>query len=170
MLQYFIRSSLLHKITITHSQLPTLLRCWTYMEQQPDNPTVKNAHKKSPLYLRFPSPLRFGLARWLYSNRQREGKKNASWRAAAKGRRASLCSEDERAHGKASQWAGGGDKEEEAARGSSCWQALNVQLLHISPPPQSASLWALCGRDRKPLRTRDEAEGWQVASTWSPGP
>lgn len=152
------------------------------MEQQPDNPVVKNTDKKrrslpqkvAPLTtVPIAAPFVPGVARWLYSNRQREGgeknkKQAASWRAAAKGRRASLCIEDEmgkRASERGVGGGGGGKEEEEAARGSSCWQALNVQLLHISPPPQSASLCALCAQDRKPLRARDGAEGWQVAST-----
>lgn len=48
----------------------------------------------------------------------REKWKSAFWHAVAKGRRASLCI-DEWEHGEVRAW--------------SCWQALNIQLLHITP-------------------------------------
>lgn len=105
-----------------------------------------------------------GSAHGCYSNRETRVKnwKSASWRAAAKGRRASLCIDDEWAHGKVSQPA------EKEVKNWRCWQALNVQLPHIALHHNlhPRILHAHRTWSRFSLCDGNEAASREVASTW----
>lgn len=125
------------------------------MEQQPDNPMVVIRRKVNPL--NWGSHRRSVCTRFGPLALQQQTGGGAGCILACCGKRKKSITVR---WGWASTWesepvSGGGD----TARGSSCWQALNVQLLHISPPPQSACALLCTGQEASLHWRREQRDG-----------